>query len=276
MDIGTEATTRREVDWTAVMETALNSPGQLGTTYNRFHNYSFLNTILLLSQGARGPVASYKRWHDLGRQVMKGERGYEIVRPITVKREDENGEPETFTRFKVVRGAFTYSQTSGEELPEPDLPAWDFKRALGKLAITEVPFEAIDGNAQGYAYQMKIAVNPAAVYPVKTRLHEMAHCVLGHTTRPRVKVGDPVDELERDRGIRELEAEGTAYLTLTELGLSEFFNPAESRGYIQHWLDKREAPVKSIRAIFKATQLILSAGYPEAAALSTPKPHLAA
>src|ERR1700733_2888874 len=84
----------REVDWTAVMEAALNSPGQLGSTYNRFHSYSMLNRVLLMMQGARGPAASYERWKGLGRQVMKGQRGYDIVRPILVKSRSETVETE--------------------------------------------------------------------------------------------------------------------------------------------------------------------------------------
>lgn len=251
----------RKLDWHAVLETALNSPGQIGQTYNRFHNYSFLNQVLLLMQGARGPVASYQRWQALGRQVQKGERGYEIVRPIMVKAKEQpvDGQDEKrFLRFKVVRGAFTYSQTAGEELPEPEIPSWDYKRALGKLAITEIPFDHIDGNCQGFAVDKKIAVNPVAVYPVKTRLHEMAHVVLGHTTS---RQGGGA--LEYDRGLREFEAEGTAYLSLTELGLSEMFDAAESQAYIAGWLGRQEVPDRSIRSIFKATQTILEAGYPE-------------
>lgn len=256
-----ETRQRREVDWNSVLQTALKSPGELGSTYNRFHRYSYLNQIMLLMQGARGPVASYQRWQTLGRQVRKGERGYEIVRPITVKAKAETGEGEeekTFTRFKAVRGAFTYRQTDGEELSEPEVQAWDYKRALGKLAIDEVEFDHIDGNCQGFAVDRNIAVNPAAVYPVKTRIHEMAHVVLGHTTSHNGDVA-----LEYDRGIRELEAEGTAYLTMTELGLTEFFNPSESRAYIQGWIGGDEVPDRSIRSIFKATNAILNAGYPE-------------
>lgn len=265
----------REVDWAKVMDTALNSPGQLGQTYSRFHRYSFLNQIMLLMQGAKGPVASYQRWQDLGRQVVKGSRGYDIVRPIQVKirgdvpagvanrgkpPEAENGDkPKTFTRFKVVRGAFTFSQTTGEELPEPEVPAWDFKRALGKLAISEVPFEHPDGNCQGYSFERNVAINPVAAFPVKTRFHEIAHVELGHTVREQQA------EYVQHRGLKEFEAEGAAYLSLTELGLSEMFDPAESRAYIQHWMNGDTPPDSSIRRVFKVTSSILNAGYPEPA-----------
>jgi hypothetical protein len=77
-----------------------------------------MNQILLLMRGVREPVAAYERWRSIDRQVLKGSKAAEIVRPITVTRKNDDGEVEsTFTRFKSVRCLFTYSQTEGEELP---------------------------------------------------------------------------------------------------------------------------------------------------------------
>jgi hypothetical protein len=71
-------------------------------------------------QGVREPVATYKRWQAIGRQVIKGSTAYEIVRPITIFKKNEEGEIESvFTRFKTVRCLFTYSQTEGEDIPCP-------------------------------------------------------------------------------------------------------------------------------------------------------------
>ena len=47
-----------------------------------------------------------------------------------------------------------------------------------------------------------MALNPSAVYPAKTLLHELAHLMLGHC-----KDGDSTH-----RGVAEFEAEATAYL----------------------------------------------------------------
>jgi hypothetical protein len=46
-----------------------------------------------------------------------------------------------------------------------------------------------DGNCQGYARQRTIAVSPLAELPEKTRFHELAHVVLGHTSLIQ-EVGD--------------------------------------------------------------------------------------
>lgn len=112
-----------------------------------------MNQILLLMQGVREPVATYERWRSIGRQVLKGSKAAEIVRPITVTRKNDDGEVEsTFTRFKPVRCLFTYSQTEGEELPPVETPGWDLDRALDRLDIRRVPYAMLDANAAGYSY----------------------------------------------------------------------------------------------------------------------------
>src|SRR5699024_3718856 len=61
----------------------------------RFRARSFSNTLLILAQHAgayevgRVPepfpsyVAGYRRWQGLGRQVQKGQPGYQILAPVT-------------------------------------------------------------------------------------------------------------------------------------------------------------------------------------------------
>ena len=108
---------RRKLEWQELIETALTAPGRMCDTYNRFYQYSFLNQLLVLMQGVREPVATYKRWQAIGRQVLKGSKAAEIVRPITIAKKNDDGEVEaTFTRFKPVKCLFAYSQTEGEEL----------------------------------------------------------------------------------------------------------------------------------------------------------------
>lgn len=132
---------RRDLDWQTLIETALTAPGNLGTCYSRFHQYSFLNNLLLLMQGVEGPVATYDRWRSIGRQVLKGSKAAEIVRPITIAKKNEDGEVESsFTRFKFVKCIFGYNQTEGEELPPVETPGWDLDTALGNLDIRRVPF----------------------------------------------------------------------------------------------------------------------------------------
>jgi antirestriction protein ArdC len=228
----------------------------VGNVYNRFYEYSFLNRMFLRMQGVSEPVATYKRWQDLGRHVLRGSKAYAIVRPIVINRKNDEGEVEDrFLRFKVVNCLFSASQTDGEPLPEVDLPGWDLDTALSGLEITRQPYELIDGNTQGYSWGRNFAVNPVAADPTRTTFHELGHIVLGHT------MPDPTaDQASRHRGEREFQAEATAYLALNELDRLSPEMATHSRGYIQHWMDTERPSDRAIRQVFAATDTILKAG----------------
>lgn len=249
---------RRQLDWQSLLDTALTMPGSVGNEYNRFHNYSWGNLVLLWSQGvAPQPVATYKKWQELGRQVLRGAKAREIIRPITVKSKDQvddQGNPKTYTRFKPVRCLFPLSETTGADLPPVEIPDWDADRALSNLNITRVPFADFDGNTAGYSVGRNLAINPVAAHPTKTLLHEMAHIVGGHTAPERV------GEYRQHRGRFELEAEAPAYLVSKELAIDDPAADASSRGYIQGWLRGEPASDESVRLIFKSTTTILAAG----------------
>lgn len=245
-----------------LIESLLTVEGNLGETYNRFWRYSPRNIGFLALQGcAPEPVATYKKWAELGRQVQRGEKAYSILRPIQVKVEGERvagikvEDDKVFRRFKVVRALFAYSQTAGEDLPPHEPPAWSRERALQTLDITEVPFESYEGNTQGYSYDRNLAVSPVAVYPFKTWAHEAGHILGGHTTRERL------EEYQEHRGVYEFEAEGTAHLFLKTIGATEAFDEAESRGYIQHYMTNQEASEKNFSTILNSTGRLVEAGY---------------
>lgn len=250
-------TPTRDIDWGQLIETALTAPGNVGNTYSRFYEYSFLNQMYLLMQGVREPVATYRRWQAIGRQVLRGSKAKEIVRPITIKREDEDGNERIFTRFKPVKCLFTYSETEGEELPPVEVPTWSLPRALDKLEVRQVPFEELNGNVQGYSRGREFAINPVAVNPLKTTFHELGHIVLGHTAPAQL------EEYRQHRGIREFQAEATAYLSMNELEQLDDESASQSRGYIQEWLHGHDKPSDTaIRQVFVATDMILKAGRP--------------
>lgn len=242
---------------TELMNEALTAPGRLTDTYERFYSYSYGNQLWLMQQGAKEPIASYKGWQKLGRQVVKGARAYYILRPITVKSKtevDEKGQPLTYTKFKPVKGAFPYSMTEGEDLPEVEPREWNRERALGALGISLVAFDEIDGNKAGFSFDRNVAINPMAKYPLKTLWHEVAHIEAGHTSGQH-------DEYLQHRGLFEFEAESTAYLGLHEIGEDAHMDASESRAYIQNWLGGETPPDSSIRKVFKLVDLIRRAGY---------------
>jgi hypothetical protein len=108
--------------------------------------------------------------------------------PVTITRRDDAGEKtgECFQLFVLKNNWFALSQTEGADYQhEAVSPEWDASLALAALDIMQTAFDMPNGNCQGYAQGRNIAVNPVAALPHKTRFHELAHVVLGHTVRER-------------------------------------------------------------------------------------------
>jgi hypothetical protein len=141
----------------------------------------------------------------------------------------------------------------GMDVPWLATPAWDAERALAALNVTEVPFDAAYGNGMlGYASGRTIAVSPTSPLPHKTRFHELAHVLLGHTTQ-----GEQHDADGTPRNLRECEAEAVAMLCCAALDLPG----VESSGrYIQWWWGGGKIPRRSAQRIQKAVDQILKAG----------------
>ena len=245
-----------------LLESAVNDPGILSTAYRAFHDFSLGNMLLgysqCLARGIQpGPMATFQRWHELGRHVRRGEKALVLCRPVTVKRaatSEDDADEAVFTRFVYTPRWFVLSQTDGEPVPEPPMPSWDKDRALAALRIQEVPFDMLDGNTLGVARARSIAINPTNPLPWKTRFHECAHILHGHT-------GDGVEQRDGEmtpRNLREVEAETVALLACAVLELPgvEF-----ARGYIQNWWGKGNAiPERSAQKILKVADQILRAG----------------
>ncbi len=260
-----------------LLSRALVEPGVVSRAYTAFHGYSIGNQILAWVQCAEreippGPIATFMGWKDKGRYVRKGQRAIVLCMPVTCKRKladppanatasDVDPESQTFTRFVYRPNWFVLSQTEGQDVEPLPIPAWDRGRALEALGIVEEPFTMTDGNCQGYARQRSIAVSPVAELPHKTRFHELAHVVLGHTAEADAGL---TDSEMTPRSLREVEAEAVALVCLEALGLP---GAEHCRGYIQHWNERRGAepiPERSAQRIFKAADQILKAGATDA------------
>ena len=64
---------------TTLLQRAVLDPGAISEVYRQFHSFSLGNQLLAMSQChargiAPGPMATYPRWQELGRQVRKGEK----------------------------------------------------------------------------------------------------------------------------------------------------------------------------------------------------------
>lgn len=101
-------------------------------------------------QGANEPVNTLKRWNAMNRRVIAGSKADSIMVPMISRHRDDDGEEQRLLRgVQIIRLPVHVSETEGAELPPPPLPReWSKERALGNLAIREVPFELLEANTQ--------------------------------------------------------------------------------------------------------------------------------
>jgi antirestriction protein ArdC len=273
----------RETTWSDLLRDAVSTPGKLLEAYTAFHNFSVSNSLLALFQChdrgiSPGPLNTYKGWQKLGRQVKKGEKAIILCMPLAYKKrlrqevedrnkpdtnpiteEIKNDRREAVTRYRFALRPywFVLAQTDGEAAITLSIPGFDLATALRELRIEQVDFASTDGNAQGYASQRTIAINPLAQLPHKTTFHELGHIVLGHTEE-----GKLVDSDLTPRNIREVEAESVALICCEALQLP---GAEYARGYIQAWISGETLSDRSAQRIFSAASAILKAGRGESA-----------
>lgn len=251
-----------------LLRSAVSEAGIISSAYRQFHNYSFGNQLLAWAQCIEhgitpGPLSTFPGWKAKGRYARRGEKALVLCMPVTIKRAKEN-EPEeadVFTRFVYRPNWFVLAQTEGQPLEAVNVPTWDRTKALAALNVSEVTFDALDGNVMGYARERSIAISPLNPLPLKTTFHEIGHILLGHTTE-----GEQADGEITPRSLRECEAEAVALLCCAALDLP---GVECCRGYIQAWWGAgNPIPERSAQRILKAADQILKAGTAEPEARS--------
>ena len=201
-----------------------------------FRSRSFNNTLLIWAQHAaayeRGLVpeptpsyvAGYKQWQGLGRQVQKGQPGYQIIAPVTGRFASptpqdaeswrrlgkfEKPRPGETVRSKMVgvRPAYVWdaSQTAGDDIPEPPRPRllegeapeglWEGLAAQVKaagFALTDAASASLIHGANGVtdylAHTVTVRADMDAAARVKTLAHELGHVHHRHGTAQLVQV----------------------------------------------------------------------------------------
>ena len=187
----------------------------------KFHNYSWGNIFLIARQRPDATlVAGFRTWQTQhNRHVKKGEKGICILAPLVGKKEADDGSGETrdIFGFKAVH-VFDVSQTEGEPLPEPNCVSGDPGRLLAKLwALAHklgiaVSYSQALGSATGRSRggAVELAPDLGAAEEFLVLAHELAH--------ERMHWGP--DRKQYPRAVRELEAEGVAYVIAKAIGLS--------------------------------------------------------
>ena len=265
LQLKSEQVVKNQFNLSALLLNALDDDAIISQAYSSFHNYSLLNQSLaafqlMLRFGKLSPIASYKAWQEKGRQVKKNEKAIALYMPVTFKKKNneaeqdtESNDDEVYTKIILRNNWFCLDQTEGEEyIPEIKIPSWNAEKAMAVLDIVEIHFDSVNGNCMGFAKNNQIAINPLNPLKHKTRFHEMAHVLLGHTKDTYLS-----ENTDLPKSIKEVEAEGVAFLMLNLLNLD---GKKESRGYIQGWLQGNPISEESAKRIFTVTDKLFKAG----------------
>jgi len=229
---------------------------QWASTLCRFHQYSAGNVCLIMAQRPDATwVAGYHAWQQLGRQVLKGERGITILAPLVKRQpvEDTARDGESSRPPKpVVLGfraatVFDVSQTTGRALaiPRPQLLTGDTLQEVLTHVIAQAvpvpvqfaPSAALDGANGTWSPREQVITLAADRDPnqqLKTLLHEWAHAV---------GVPDGAAARNRHVGQEELIAETTAFVLAQRLGLD---TAAYSLPYVGGWAQGDPQKVRTL------------------------------
>ena len=224
-------------------------PAQLALTIIKRENaipsdsWSVTNRLIMRIIGATSDARTYKQWQAAGRQVMKGQKSFPIIAPVTKKfHNDETDKDEIrIIGFRALP-VFAYESTEGEPLPEYDCtpaklpPFFDAAQALG----VSVYWKPISRNAYGY-YRLSDRSITLHSQDYAVFFHELGHAV--HDTI------EPLADVPDDKA--EVVAELTAAV-LCEM--------AEVSGYQQQSYEyiKQYVSGKDNKAVLKAIADVLS------------------
>jgi hypothetical protein len=207
--------------------------------------------LILLQNPYATRVAGYNAWKALDHQVMAKESALRILAPMTYKRDDapEGENAREIRGFKLVP-VFDISQTEGPDLPdivsklEGLAPEGVFAKltefAQGIGFHVERP-QSLDSGANGDTSHLegriRVVSSNSEAQQAKTLAHEIGHALLH----------DPGVEATKDleRGLKELEAESTAYVICTALGMD---TSDYSFGYVAGWAGGAPEAIQGIKA----------------------------
>ena len=249
-------------------------------TAARFHHYSFRNTVAIWAQRPEATqVAGYRVWQSMGRQVRKGERGIEILAPVTHRVDDVSdsdagprtpagtgnhpGLPTPPARTVVgyrIAHVFDSAQTdlmAGAAdvfaVVEPALLTgqapdhlWDGLARQVDEAGYHLVVEPLTGGANGRTHFVDrvVTVTPELepAHRAKTLSHEMAHITLHEPDTVAAQTDSTVPAC---RGRIEVEAESVAFLIASAHGMDA---SAFSFAYVAGWAQQAGGDVEKVLA----------------------------
>lgn len=213
-------------------------------------HWSLLNRLIMRIIGQTEDARTYKQWQSVNRQVLKGQKSFSIIAPVTKKvHNDDTDEDEVrLIGFRPLP-VFAYEATDGEELPDSNckpaqLPLFfDAAEALG----VKIRWKPIERSSYGY-YSLR---------DNSITLHSQDYCVFYH------ELGHAVhNQIEPLVGVSDAKAEIVAELTAAVLcemaGISGY--QQQSYEYIRAYVKDKEpkATMKAINEVLSLVEQIVS------------------
>ena len=232
------------------------------TAMGRFHNYSFGNILEIARQKPDATrVAGLYAWNQLGRKVMKGQKGTRKKKDAEADRRKDPAAVNTpvLVGFRAVY-VFDVSQTEGAELPQfterTTGEVGEYRERLIDFAIAqgiELEFKESIAPALGMSYGGRIAILPgqAPAEEFSTLVHELAHELLHKAERRTATT----------KTVRETEAEAIAFVVSQTIGLDA---GRASADYIDLYHGNAALLTENLEVIQRTSALILSAIEPPA------------
>ena len=236
------------------------------TAMGRFHNYSFGNILEIARQRPDATrVAGLYAWNQLGRKVIKGQKGIRILAPMIGTRKKKDTEANkskdpaavnapVLVGFRAVY-VFDVSQTEGAELPgfteRTKGEVGEFRERLIDFTIAQgiqLEFKESIAPALGMSYGGRIVILPGQepAEEFSTLVHELAHEMLHKAERRTATT----------KTVRETEAEAIAFVVSQTIGLDA---GRASADYIQLYHGNAALLSESLEVIQRTAALILSA-----------------
>lgn len=252
------------------------------TFFAGFRGHSFYNTILIYIQNHNATkVAGFRQWEAKHhRRVKKGAKGIMIFAPVFLKggnkeantddkeldKEVKRGDP---IRFRPVY-VFDIADTDpiDERGVEPPQPKW-FEEAeptertkelyeylkevtddMGIVVTTNDSKGGERGYSKGDHINMTSSIEGAG--EVSTLVHELAHELM-HWKKTSIYYQG--DEVKRDKGLKELQAESVAYVVMKHYGLPVTHQPT----YIALWKGNKEKIIANLKVISDVAKFIIEA-----------------
>ncbi len=236
------------------------------TAMGRFHNYSFGNILEIARQRPDATrVAGLYAWNQLGRKVIKGQKGIRILAPMigTRKKKDSeanNSKDPAAVNSPVLVGfravyVFDVSQTEGAELPafteRTRGEVGEYRERLIDFTIAQgiqLEFKESIAPAMGMSYGGRIVILPGQepAEEFSTLVHELAHEMLHKAERRTATT----------KTVRETEAEAIAFVVSQTIGLDA---GRASADYIHLYHGNAALLTESLEVIQRTAALILSA-----------------